>query len=225
MACAGDGITVSRLARPGWSTRRALHDSRDSHFVPICRTFHCPPTTLTRHTIMASTLRLMPYDAEWPARFDAEAARLRAVLLENVIVEHVGSTAVPGLAGKPVLDIAIAVQCESAADTCIGPLTGLGYAYRGPNGADPRRRYYTRDVNGARAVQVHLYVLPASAWDEKLAFRDALRADPALAAAYEAEKYRVAADVAWDKSRYALAKEPFVERTLAALRRGASPLP
>jgi len=167
---------------------------------------------------MASPLRLIPYDSEWPARFAAEAARLHAVVGDDVAVEHVGSTAVPGLAGKPVLDIAIAVPSEAAADACVAPLAGLGYAYRGPNGDDPRRRYYTRDVGGVRAIQVHLYVLPAAAWHEKLGFRDALRADPALAAAYEAEKYRVAAAVGWDKSAYALAKDPFVTRALAALR-------
>ena len=168
---------------------------------------------------MAKTLRLVPYDLAWPARFAAEAARLRAAVGDAVsAVEHVGSTAVPGLMGKPVLDVAIAVPSEAAADTCVGPLTRLGYEYRGPHGDDPRRRYYVRDVDGARVTQIHLYVLPAAAWDEQLAFRDALRADPALAAAYAAEKYRVAAEVAWSKGAYAVAKGPFVARVLAMLR-------
>jgi GrpB-like predicted nucleotidyltransferase (UPF0157 family) len=172
---------------------------------------------------MARTLRLEQYDPAWPSRFAAEAARLRDALRGTVTgVEHVGSTAVPGLAGKPVLDIAIAVPSEEAADACVAPLTGLGYAYRGPNGDDPRRRYYTRDEQGVRTVQLHLYMLPAAAWDEKLLFRDALRADPTLAAAYEAEKYRVASAVGWDKSTYALAKDPFVQRALEVLRAGAT---
>lgn len=170
---------------------------------------------------MARTLRLVAYDLAWPARFEAEAARVRAALGGAVsAVEHVGSTAVPGLAGKPVLDVAIAVPSESAADACIAPLEGLGYTYRGPHGEDPRRRYYVRDAAGARAAQIHLYVLPAAAWDEMLAFRDALRANPALAAAYEAEKYRVADEVGWDKAAYSLAKGSFVERVLAPLRAG-----
>jgi GrpB-like predicted nucleotidyltransferase (UPF0157 family) len=125
---------------------------------------------------------------------------------------------VPGLVGKPVLDIAMAVLSEAAADACIAPLTRLGYEYRGPYGDDPRRRYYVRDVDGVRVVHIHLYVLPAAAWHEHLAFRDALRADPALAAAYAAEKQRVAAEVAWDKAAYSVAKGPFVQRSLAALR-------
>jgi GrpB-like predicted nucleotidyltransferase (UPF0157 family) len=167
----------------------------------------------------AITLRLAAYDPAWAERFAAEAARLRAALGDSAsAVEHVGSTAVPGLASKPVIDVGIAVADEAAADACIAPLAALGYEYRGPHGDDPRRRYYAKDVDGARAVQIHLYILPAPAWDEKLAFRDALRADATLAAAYAAEKYRVAAEVGWDKAAYTLAKAPFVQGTLAALR-------
>jgi GrpB-like predicted nucleotidyltransferase (UPF0157 family) len=167
---------------------------------------------------MSLSLALVPYDHTWPDRFAAEVTRLRAAIGDSIdAIEHVGSTAVPGLAGKPVLDIAIAVYGEPVANQCIEPLAMIGYVYRGLNGDDARRRYYTLDVNGTRTVQIHLYLLPAQAWDEKLAFRDALRADPALAAAYEAEKYRIAAEVAWDKHAYALAKDPFVERAVAAL--------
>ena len=173
---------------------------------------------------MAQSLRLTGYDPAWPGRFAAEAARLRAVLNDRAsAIEHIGSTAIPGIPGKPVLDIAIAVENESVADACIEPLRRLGYEYRGPHGDDPRRRYYVRDETGARVVQVHLYVMPATAWDEKLAFRNALRADPVLASAYAAEKYRVAEEVAWDKAAYQVAKGAFVERVLAALKEGGHP--
>ena len=129
------------------------------------------------------SLRLVPYDHAWPTQFAAEADRLRPALGSvAVAIEHVGSTAVPGLYGKPVLDIAIAVANDADADSCIVPMHALGYLYRGPYGDDPRRRYYVRDDDaGERLVHVHLYVLPAAAWQEKLAFRDALRADPSLA--------------------------------------------
>lgn len=168
---------------------------------------------------MNPTLRLVEYDPAWPSRFVAEAARVRTALGAGVLaIEHVGSTAVPGLAGKPVLDLAIAVDAEPAADACIAPLTAIGYVYRGPYGDDPRRRYYVRDVDGRRAVQIHLYILPAQAWDEKLALRDALRADAALAAAYAAEKQRVATAVAWDKAAYSVEKDPFIRGVLDRLR-------
>jgi GrpB-like predicted nucleotidyltransferase (UPF0157 family) len=167
---------------------------------------------------MPPTLELIPYDSAWPARFAAEADRIRAAIGARAeAIEHVGSTSVPGLAGKPFLDIGIAVQSEEDADACIAPLQALGYEYRGPYGDDPRRRYYVGEVDGRR-THVHLYVLPAPAWVGMLAFRDALRADPALARAYAEEKRRVADEVGWDKAEYSLAKGPFVERVLARLR-------
>lgn len=168
---------------------------------------------------MTGRLRLVAYDPAWQVRFAAEAAGLAAALGAHALaIEHVGSTAVPGLAGKPVLDVAIAVATEAAADAAIAPLETLGYTYRGPHGVDPRRRYYVQDVAGQRAVQIHLYILPAAGWDEQLAFRDALRADAGLAAAYAAEKWRVAGAVHWDKRAYSAAKGLFVQRVLAELR-------
>ena len=135
-------------------------------------------------------------------------------------IQHVGSTSVPGLGGKPVLDIAFAVPDEAAADACIAPLVALGYEYRGPYGDDTRRRYYVRDgADGQRFAHIHLYILPARAFDEKIAFRDALRADPALAAAYMAEKRRVADVVHWIKADYSDTKGHWVQRVLAELRR------
>jgi GrpB-like predicted nucleotidyltransferase (UPF0157 family) len=172
------------------------------------------------------TLRLVDPDPAWPARFAAEAARVGAAVGGRALaIEHVGSTAVPGLLGKPVLDLAVAVPDEAAADACVAPLTALGYAYRGPHGDDPRRRYYARDEDGRRVAQIHLYILPAPAWHDLVAFRDALRAEPALAAAYGAEKRRVAELVAWDKGAYSVAKGPFVEAVLARLRAAGRPAP
>lgn len=165
------------------------------------------------------TLRLVPSDPEWPARYSAEAADIRASLGAVILdIQHVGSTAVPGLISKPVIDIALAVTSEREAETCIAPLTALGYRHRGPHGDDPRRRYFVRDERGVRVTQLHLYILPADAWQEKLDFRDALRVDGALAAAYAAEKMSVAERVGWDKAAYAIAKGPFVTNALARLR-------
>jgi GrpB-like predicted nucleotidyltransferase (UPF0157 family) len=174
--------------------------------------------------VASAPLQLVDYDPAWPERFAREAARLRTALGAGAVaVEHVGSTAVPGLAGKPVLDVAVAVASERDADACVRPLESLGYAYRGPHGDDPRRRYYVRDAGGRRVAQIHLYILPAAAWDAKLAFRDALRADPALAAAYAAEKRRAADAVGWDKGAYSLAKGPFIERALEDIRAARRP--
>ena len=132
-------------------------------------------------------------------------------------IEHVGSTAVPGLLAKPVIDIAAAVQSEEDADACVAPATALGYEYRGLHGDDPRRRYYVLDDDRRRLAQLHLYILPARAWTELLAFRDALRTQPHLAAEYAAEKRRVAKVVKWHKAAYSVAKGPFISAALARL--------
>lgn len=168
---------------------------------------------------MTSTLSLVDYDPAWPARFAEEADRIAgAITTRAIAIEHVGSTAVAHLFGKPVLDIAIAVAHERDADACVEPLERLGYQYRGMNGDDPRRRYYILQRETVRVVQVHLYILPARAWDDLLTFRNALRADARLARAYAAEKRRVAAAVGWDKRAYSVAKDPFITRVLSELR-------
>ena len=165
---------------------------------------------------MPSTLRLVAYDPAWPAQFDALATRIRSAVGARLLdLQHVGSTAVPGLLSKPVIDIAATVASESDADACIAPLDGLGFRYRGTNGDDPRRRYYVLAAHTARDAQLHLYILPAPAWRAMLTFRDALRADPALIVAYSAEKKRVAELVGWDKTAYSIAKGPFVQDVLA----------
>ena len=171
---------------------------------------------------MSRTLRLVEHDAQWAARFEFEATRLREAVGTHVrAIEHVGSTAVEGLAGKPVLDIAIAVASDTQADACIAPIVSLGYEHRGAHGDDARRGYFVRDVDGARVTQIHLYVMPAVAWDNQLAFRDALRVDANLRAAYTSEKWRVAEAVAWNKSSYAVAKGAFIQSALAAIHRAA----
>lgn len=169
---------------------------------------------------MKRDLTLVPYDPAWPHRFVAESARMQDSIGAHVLaIEHIGSTSVPGMLAKPIIDIAIAVRDDASADACIAPLVSLGYIYRGPYGDDPLRRYYVRDnEQGRRAVHVHLYVVPAASYDEKLALRDALRTDAGLAAAYVAEKRRVAEEVQWNKAAYSEAKGPFIVRTLAALR-------
>ena len=163
----------------------------------------------------AKRLELVPYDPAWPVLFDKEAARLRTAIGAHAMrIEHVGSTSVPNLLAKPIIDIAVAVASESAADACIQPLTSLGYEYRGMHGDDPDRRYYVLDREGRRLIHIHLYILPAPAWDEMLRFRDALRRAPNLLAAYAAEKERLAAAVAWNKAAYSEAKGPFIRSVL-----------
>jgi GrpB-like predicted nucleotidyltransferase (UPF0157 family) len=160
---------------------------------------------------MPRPLRLVPPDPAWLEVYAREAAALRSALGARIVdLQHVGSTAVPGLVSKPVIDIAMAVNSAETAHDCSAPLEALGYWFRGPHGDDPRRRYYVREVDGVRVRQLHLYILPAVAWNEVLAFRDALRADGELVVAYAKEKQRVAALVGWDNAWYSVEKGPFI---------------
>lgn len=160
------------------------------------------------------TLRLVPYSPEWPDEFAAEARRIADALEPlRVPIEHVGSSAVPGLIAKPVIDIAISVA-PGEVDELIRPLRSLGYEYRGLHGDDPARRYYVLDQDGTRQFQVHVWISPAQGWLELLAFRDLLRQRPEVARAYTEEKLRVAAAVNWNKAAYSEAKGPFIQRVL-----------
>jgi GrpB-like predicted nucleotidyltransferase (UPF0157 family) len=80
----------------------------------------------------SKTVLLVSYDEGWPQEFDAEAKRIRALIGERLLdIQHIGSTAIPGMIAKPVIDIAIAVRSAKDALACVAPLESLGYTYRG----------------------------------------------------------------------------------------------
>lgn len=150
----------------------------------------------------------MPYDPAWPLRFAAERARLEAALAPWLVggVHHIGSTAVPGLAAKPVLDMIAGVRDLEEAREAFGPLEELGYSYRVHR---PEAHLFVADGRG-----VHLTEPGSDLWRERLAFRDALRADPALRAEYAAWKAEHSVD---EPGRfYDADKRQLVERVLAA---------
>lgn len=123
-------------------------------------------------------------------------------------VHHIGSTAVPGMAAKPVIDLLAEARGLAAVEAALAGLEGLGWRWRGENGV-AGRRYFTRDdpATGAREAHLHVHAAgdPALAWH--LAFRDRLRTDPAAAAAYLREKQRCAALHPGDSGAYAACKK------------------
>lgn len=160
-------------------------------------------------------MRLAPHHPSWGRWFEAECRRILDALRGIVLrVEHVGSTAVPDLVAKPIIDIAATVPGEEDFERCVGPMAGLGYEYRGQHGDDPLRRYFVLERSGRRVAQLHLWTEGAVGWREAVAFRNLLRERPDLRAAYAAEKLRVAEEVGWDKRVYSLRKGPFIESLL-----------
>ena len=116
---------------------------------------------------------LVPYDPAWPQMFEAERKNIEAALGDRVIeIHHIGSTAIPGLAAKPVIDIMIAVRQLEDAIECIGPLGDLGYAFIDhPQNTD--RRFFRKGV--PRTHHVHIVAQGNAELRDHLAFRDALR--------------------------------------------------
>lgn len=157
---------------------------------------------------------LAPYDPAWPARAEGLMAELRAAA-PGVFqaLYHVGSTSVPGLEAKPVIDLLGEVEILSEMEAARPALAALGYRWRGENGI-AGRRYFTRDDpdTGARAVHLHVHASDDPAVARHLAFRDSLRADPALAEAYLAEKRRCAALHPGDSGAYTACKEGWIAR-------------
>src|SRR5262245_27984990 len=118
-------------------------------------------------------IRVVPYDTGWPAQYEAEAKRIRdAVGVVGVRVYHIGSTAVPGLRAKPIIDILLEVSDLAALDARARRLEALGYEAKGEFGI-PGRRYFRRDNElGARTHQVHAFDADSPQAARHLAFRD-----------------------------------------------------
>jgi GrpB-like predicted nucleotidyltransferase (UPF0157 family) len=166
-------------------------------------------------------VEVVDYDPSWPRRFEEEAARLRALLPESLIgrIEHFGSTAVPGLAAKPIVDMIVEVPDLELAHREIAPvLSRLGYEYfwRPTSPGDPTIDYawfIRRDPQGRRSHHIHLLPPHSPYWD-RLRFRDHLRAHPEDAAAYADLKRRAANEHAGDRAAYAAAKGRFIRKVL-----------
>ncbi len=149
-------------------------------------------------------------DPSWPPLFEAEATRIREALgTVAVRVDHVGSTSVPGLAAKPIIDIQTSVSSMVPRDAYVEPLRSLGYRWTLDPWSD-EHEYFSRDENGSRAYQIHV-CQAAGPWERRhLAFRDWLTAHPDDAAAYAELKRRLAAEHPQDIMAYVDRKTDFI---------------
>ena len=171
---------------------------------------------------MPRPVALAAPDPRWPLRAEALIADLRAAAPGAFVALHpIGSTAVPGLIAKPVIDLLGEVADLTAIAAASAALEGLGWRARGENGV-AGRRYFTRDdpETGARAAHLHVHATgdPMIPWH--LGFRDRLRAEPATAAAYAREKLRCAALHPGDSGAYAACKKAWTDRVAGEAVRG-----
>ncbi len=133
---------------------------------------------------------LAAYDPQWPQMATSHAQRLRVLGSTLVTVHHIGSTSVPWLAAKPIIDLMPLVTDLADLDRDRRSVEALGYTWHGELGISGRRYCTLSDAAGTRMVQLHFFNADSPQAERHLAFRDYLRAHPDAASAYEKEKRR-----------------------------------
>ena len=167
---------------------------------------------------MSDEVQIEAYDPAWPALYLDEARRLGSVFRGGTLLtmEHIGSTAVPGLAAKPVIDLmGLVKSLDAARQSLIAPIEALGYAYWADNPA-PDRMFFVRGLPPAPCRTHHLHLVERpSELRRHLVFRDELRRDPELLLAYAELKWRLAKEHKGDREAYTSAKKAFIDQAIA----------
>jgi GrpB-like predicted nucleotidyltransferase (UPF0157 family) len=157
-------------------------------------------------------VRLHPYDSSWPSMFAAERQRLLSLLPGVFLeIEHIGSTAVPGMPAKPIIDLLAGVESMAVAKSIAERICASDYTTSTEfNETLIDRLWFMRWAEGHRTHHLHVVVQDGNVWREHLAFRDALRVSPPLAARYAALKHQLASKHATDREAYTNAKSEFI---------------
>ena len=166
-------------------------------------------------------VRVVPYDSRWPVLYQREADRIDRAFMEltvKLVSHHTGSTAVPGLSAKPVIDILAGWSVPADRDVILTALVDSGYSYRGEQGIAGRDFFRRGDP---RSYHLHLTMVGSEFWTDHLAFRDYLRGNPPSAAEYGALKTSLADRYPRDREAYIHGKTEFVNRVLRIARAAA----
>jgi GrpB-like predicted nucleotidyltransferase (UPF0157 family) len=161
----------------------------------------------------ARIVTVVDYDPAWPTQFEELRSRiLRAVGSVAMSVEHVGSTSVPGLAAKPIIDIDVVVASAIDVTLAIGRLATLGYAHLGNLGIEGREAFAS--PSGLPTHHLYVCVRGSTALENHLAIREHLRRHPAAAATYGMLKKRLAEHFPTNEDKYTEGKTDFLLRVL-----------
>jgi len=166
-----------------------------------------------RTSARTSLVVVVDYDEAWPALFEREQAAIGEAA-PGLVVEHVGSTSVPGLAAKPIIDLQAGARTFDEACEAVVPLREIGWEYVGEVGI-PGRLYFRKQEGGHRTHNLHLVVEGGRGWRQTIRFRDYLRAHPDAAAEYGRLKRDLAASDPKDVAAYTHRKSPFIRAPLA----------
>jgi len=168
----------------------------------------------------SASIIVVPYQNDWPNKFAGERAVLQTIFPGSVFqIEHVGSTAVPGLSAKPIIDIMIGASSLSEINERIEAARSLGYEYMPQHEqAIPLRRFFAKPIVRPRHFHVHAVTVNSAFWHDHLLFRDALRNDSRLTNEYAALKSKLARQFGEDREAYTDAKSSFISSALTAAR-------
>jgi GrpB-like predicted nucleotidyltransferase (UPF0157 family) len=156
-----------------------------------------------------------PWNPRWPKRYAREAERLRLIFGPVLVsIEHIGSTSVPGLAAKPIIDILVTATSLGEVERLTTAMERAGYAAKGEQGI-PGRRYFRKGSNLRHTHHVHVYRHGDPRYQSEILFRDFLRSHRDRARAYQALKVELAARHRTDPAAYTEGKTDFIKRALA----------
>lgn len=160
-------------------------------------------------------VRIVEYDPDWVNKYENEKANLIEIFSDHIIkIEHVGSTAVPGLASKPIIDILIGVKSFTELTYFIEKMPEIGYEYM-PERMFENRKFFPKGPQEKRTHHVSIVIAEdPREWYDKLLFRDYLRSNKNTQNNYAILKKQLAAKYANDREKYTLAKDSFIEQTI-----------
>lgn len=163
---------------------------------------------------------LVGYNDDWPVRFVREQIAIVDVVGKEFIgIEHIGSTAIPGLDAKPIIDIMCAVNALAEAHKHVKSLESIGYEYRPELGnLLPNRLFFEKGPPDERHFHLHIVEGASEFWERHLLFRDYLRAHQAAVTAYQDLKRSLAEEHSDDRHAYSIAKGEFVEEIIRKAR-------
>ena len=161
------------------------------------------------------TVALAAPNALWHEAYEEEAEAIREALGDMAIdIQHVGSTALPAIKAKPIIDIMVGIEYFADGPACIGAMESIGYDYAGSD-IVPDDHIFGRGIKGeTRTHLVHVVEYHGINWNRMLAFRDALRGNPELARAYEQLKVGLADAHAESRAEYTKAKHDFIDKVV-----------
>ena len=156
---------------------------------------------------------LVAYDRRWSKLFSNEEKVLRGLFEKSLVdIQHIGSTALPGISAKPVIDIAVALKSFARFDSIIRKIEAMGYESKGEFGLTGRQFFTKGDPT---MFHVHVVEWPSPHWDRWIRFRDRLRKSKKLRDEYEALKKMLSKKYRRNRKAYTAAKDPFVERVIS----------